>query len=294
MVHPTSEISSAFFERAMTNSYGDCFPSRFDRAIISMTSRLPNNWIGLRVAIGLRRAVTMRLPAGAGLDVEHWNVRMRLHPHHNICEKLALFTPQMLDPSERAELGREIASALESRRRFSFVDIGAHVGIYSLFVAAAAGYSADIIAVEPEPVSLARLRFNVAANPRAKISIQPIALSDQSGTVALEINRDNRGGTKTRPATDADANVVPCMSLRDLLSIERTERIDALKIDVEGNEDKILMPFFRDAPQSLWPGLVIIEDWNSKVIGEMQSRGYEIVMRIKANFVLRFGPQHGR
>jgi len=193
----------------------------------------------------------------------------------------------MLDPLERAELAREIASILGAGRRFSFVDIGAHIGVYSLFVAATAGYSADIIAVEPEPISLARLRFNVAANPGAKISIQPIALSDQRGTLALEINRDNRGGTRTRPATDADTNVVPCMSLRDLLSIERTERIDALKIDVEGSEEQILLPFFRDAPRSLWPRLVIIEGWNSKVAAEMLSRRYGIVLRTKANVVLR-------
>jgi FkbM family methyltransferase len=232
----------------------------------------------------------MRLPSHAGVDVEHWGVRMRLYPHGNICEKTALFTPQMFDAAERAELVREIEASRAEGRRFSFVDIGANVGLYSLFVASASEGHADIIAVEPEPTSLARLRFHAAANPWASISIQPVALGERRGTVALEINRNNRGGTRTRPATAADRVVVPCMSLIELLSCERTERIDALKIDVEGLEQEILGPFFRDAPRTLWPRMIIIEaDSKSPALAEVKERGYRIVARTRANFVLLGG-----
>src|SRR5262249_14536889 len=147
------------------------------------------------------------------------------------CEKTALFTPQMFDSRERAELVRQIEVSRAEGRRFSFVDIGANVGLYSLFVASAAGGQADIIAIEPEPTSLARLRFHAAANPWASIRIQPVALGEGRGTVGLDINRQNRGGTRTRLATAADAVVVPCMTLIDLLAAEQTEQIDALKID---------------------------------------------------------------
>ncbi len=94
------------------SSFGALVPGSFDRAVIALTSRLPDNWLGLRLAIVLRRLVTMRLayPDGA-LDVVRWGVRLRLHPRDNGCEKNLLFTPQMYEPAERAELAAEIDRA---------------------------------------------------------------------------------------------------------------------------------------------------------------------------------------
>ena len=128
--------------------YGALAPGRLDRAVIALTSRLPANWLGLRLAILLRRLVTMRLPAGA-LDVERWGLRLRLHPLDNGCEKGLLFTPQMFEPEERAELAREIARKPPGAP-FVFVDVGGNVGLFSLFVAAESKGRARIVAFEPE------------------------------------------------------------------------------------------------------------------------------------------------
>ncbi len=38
------------------------------------------------------------------------------------------------------------------------------------------------------------------------------------------------------------------------------DRLDCVKLDVEGAEDLILEAFFRDAPRRLWPRLLIVED----------------------------------
>jgi len=69
----------------MTEPYGARTPG--DRTVIAATSRLPDNWLGLRVAIGLRRLIIMRIPDDDGLDVVRWGLRMRLHPRRNGCEK---------------------------------------------------------------------------------------------------------------------------------------------------------------------------------------------------------------
>src|SRR2546426_183062 len=45
-----------------TLSFGALGPGPFDRVVIALTSGLPDNWLGLRLAILLRRLVTMRLP----------------------------------------------------------------------------------------------------------------------------------------------------------------------------------------------------------------------------------------
>src|SRR2546430_8444519 len=123
-----------------TLSFGALAPGPFDRVVIALTSGLPDNWLGLRLAIVLRRLVTMRLPYPDGaLDVIRWGLRLRLHPRDNGCEKNLLFTPQMYEPTERAELTAEIARANRRRAGFVFVDIGANVGLFSFFVAACAG-----------------------------------------------------------------------------------------------------------------------------------------------------------
>jgi hypothetical protein len=89
------------------------------------------HWLGLRLAILLRRLSTMRLehPAGA-LDVMRWGMRLRLHPIDNGCEKNLLFTSQMYETTELAALSEEIFRVREQRRKFVFVDIGANVGLF--------------------------------------------------------------------------------------------------------------------------------------------------------------------
>jgi FkbM family methyltransferase len=282
-----------------SEAFGAFAPGWLDRLVIGVTRRLPDNRLGLRLAILLRRAVTMRLayPAGA-LDVERWELKMRLHPRDNGCEKNLLFTPQMYEPTELRELGADIGRARQRKAPFVFVDIGANVGLFSLFVAAHAGSGARIFAVEPEPGNLRRLNFNASANPGMPIKIFPIALSDEAGELAVELDRRDRGGSRTlriaQSAAPASAVRVASQTLWQLLTSERVEAIDALKIDVEGFEDVILDPFFRQAPRAMWPRLVIIEDcrnsWKIDLMSIMRKKGYAVVTRSKLNFILRIAP----
>jgi FkbM family methyltransferase len=276
--------------------FGALAPGWSERLVLAVTARMPDNWLGLRLAILLRRAVTMRLdyPDGA-LDVERWGMRLRLHPRDNGCEKNLLFTPQMYEPVELAALAADIARAAEQGRPYVFVDIGANVGLFSLFVAARAGDRARILAIEPEPGNLRRLTFNIGANPHAPVTALPIALSDEPGEVAIAIDRRDRGGSramKIAPAAALTGTVrVPAQTLLGVLSAEHVDTIDALKIDVEGMEDVILQPFFRDAPQRLWPRLIIIEDsragWTTDLMSVLAANSYVMAARSKQNLILR-------
>jgi FkbM family methyltransferase len=266
-----------------------------DHLIIAATSLLPNNWLGLRLAILLRRAVTMRLAGDAGIDVERWGLRMRLHPRHSGCEKGLLFTPQMYEVDERAELAAEIARAAAAERTFVFIDIGANVGLFSLYVASRTGEKAKILAFEPEPENVRRLRFNVDANPGIPIQVFDFALGDTEGGALLVPNERDRGGSRALrlsvEAEAANAIRVRCRPLLDVLIQEGLQSVDALKIDVEGMEDTILIPFFRNAPTSLWPRLLIIEDtsglWQLDLFSELKALGYVVSTRTKLNVMMR-------
>jgi FkbM family methyltransferase len=277
-------------------NFGALRPGWLDRAVLAATTRLPDSWIGLRLAILLRRVVTMRLPPPDGaLDVERWGMRLRLHPRDNGCEKNLLFTPQMYETTELRELAADIARVRSRGAPYTFVDIGANVGLFSVFVAAETRRRARILAIEPEPGNVRRLNFNIRANPDLPVTVIATALSDDAGKLAIALNRSDRGGSRTLHVADetplADAVQVPAQTLLAVLAAERMESIDAVKIDVEGMEDKILAPFFRQAPRQLWPGLIIIEDsrpsWSVDLMALLAQCGYAVAARTKQNVVLR-------
>ena len=276
-----------------TPGFGAYAPGWFDRAVIALTSALPSNWLGLRLAILFRRAVTMRMEKSGARDVARWGLRMRLHPRDNGCEKGLLFTPQMFDRVERAELAAEMERVVAQGRPFVFLDIGANVGLFSLFVAAQAKGRADILAVEPEPGNFARLTFNLAQNPGLPIRTFQLALGESEGEVAIDFNSIDRGGTRTRDVAGAmpDAVRVPCRPLLAFLRGEGVTHVDAMKIDVEAAEDRILVPFFRDAPESLWPRCILIEDssreWQVDLFALFAARGYTESKRSRQNVILR-------
>jgi hypothetical protein len=86
---------------------------------------------------------------------------------------------------------------------------------------------------------------------------------------------------------------VPAVTLLDLLKAEGFTRVDAVKLDVEGAEDLILEPFFRDAPVSLYPSLLIVEDerkqWQVDVPQLLEEKGYRLLLHTKSNFVYERG-----
>src|SRR5262249_59792142 len=93
-----------------------------------------------------------------------------------------------------------LAAAIDKRitagGTFTFIDIGANVGLYSLYVASRSGARARILAIEPQPGIVERLRFNVTINPSANITVLPIAVADRHGNLTLVINERDSGGTR--------------------------------------------------------------------------------------------------
>ena len=283
-----AEIKSGTADRP----YGTFAPGQFDRSIISVTERLPDNWPGLRIAIALRRLVLARLRDDRPLDVERWNLRLRLYPCRNGCEKALLFTPQMYERCELSALTTQIDKTKRAGRQFVFIDLGANVGLFSLFVASQAGADAKILAIEPEPENLRRFRFNLAANHPLPITVLDVALGAWADEISLIVNRRDRGGTRVgRSGDEVEGAAVRarCVPLLTALDCCHIGAIDALKIDIEGYEPEVLLPFFRDAPQSLWPNLLIIEDgrsgWSADLFSELQNRGYAQSARSRLNVI---------
>jgi FkbM family methyltransferase len=268
--------------------FGTHAPSGFARWAIERTRALPNRWAARRMAHLLRRLAIQSL-RGAPVDTEALGARMRLYPYNNICEKKVLFTPQFFDPEELGQLKSAI------RDGFTFVDVGANVGAYSLFVAAQAGLGARILAVEPQPDVFDRLAYNIRQNPFGTIKAVACAVADKSGELTLFLDPRNKGESSVKIVGSSQAPMirVPAVTLLELLTSEGFTRLDALKLDVEGAEDLILDPFFRDAPASLHPALIIIEDgrerWQTDLGRLLAAQGYRLARRTRLNLIYERG-----
>lgn len=164
-----------------------------------------------------------------------------------------------------------------------------------MFVASRVGAGGRILAVDPHPVARQHLQCNLDLNGIGWVTISPVALSDSSGTLQLFINDRNIGSSSLNAVVDAGSPKrvieVPTRTLLSLVEEEGLTRIDAIKIDVEGVEDRILAPFFTSAPLALWPRLLLMEDsrdaWESDLLALLKRSGYAIVLETGGNIAMR-------
>jgi len=120
-------------------------------------------------------------------------VKARLYPSTNRCEKRALCGVQIWDAVERGALRDAITA--RSQSPFIFLDVGANVGLYSLFAhsyAQQAGRDIRLLAIEPSADMSARLAVNAAASG-AQIEQVKTAISTKAGEVFLSDGGGNRG-----------------------------------------------------------------------------------------------------
>lgn len=264
-------------------AFGAYAPTGLVARLLERTRRAGTGWFSRRMAFVYRKIIIWML-RGRPLDVETLGARMRLYPYNNVSEKRILFTPQYFDEPERSLLARYLTDD------FVFVDVGANVGGYALFAAAKAGSGARILAIEPQPEIFERLIFNIRQNTFGNIKAIDCAVSDEDGSITLFLDRDNRGESSMRivgPEGVGSSITVPAKTLHRLVTEEGYDHVDAIKLDVEGAEDLILEPFFRTAPEALWPKLIMMEHLHQRWIVDLPKlladKGYREIQKTKNN-----------
>jgi len=80
--------------------------------------------------------------------------------------------------------------------------------------------------------------------------------------------------------------------LLDVLNELKIKKLGGIKIDVEGMEDRALLPFFTDAPKTLWPSCIVIEHcnksgWEMDIIAHLLDSGYANVYESRGNTILK-------
>lgn len=223
------------------------------------------------------------------VDTLVWGAPVRLYPASNVGDRKVLISPRRFN---RAEL-RAVSDRLRAPGAV-FVDIGANAGLFSLWAALKAAPGATILAVEPNPELFARMAFNLrgARGRRVELRLRRLALGAEAGEAVLRADPRTLGTGRIVEA--GEGTRVALRPLVELLAEEGIGRIDVMKIDVEGYEDRVLRPFFAAAPRESWPRAVIIEHaerggWRWDCIAGLRALGYSGRRLSRNNTLLSLG-----
>lgn len=269
-----------------TSPFGAYALKKLPGLLLRLAQRLPANWLGRRLALILRKAVLWRGPAIVDAAVD--GLKLRLYTQDNVSERKFLFLPQFFDPLERSLLKKNL------RNGSVFVDVGANAGIYALTAAAAVGVNGKVVAIEPNPLVLDRLKFSAALNGfDGRIVFEQSGVSSEEGSFDLMLDDSNLGGSSLVAERSALKISVRCYKLLSVVQKYQLQKIDALKIDIEGAEDRALVPFFAAAPKHLYPRLLILEnsphDWRQDLPAALRAAGYRLLQTTRMNQVWELG-----
>ena len=264
--------------------FGALAPNAAQAVVISLARRT-------RLKRGAFRPMLSRLVnllRAGPVDVEYQGASFRFHHQASATERGALFNPDY--NLEELEFLRKHTPPCGV-----FVDIGANVGTYALALARHVGARGTVIAIEPHPITFARLSFNNTASAFTQVRLVAAAAGPEDGELMIETDGDNLGASHIVLGAGAkDPIRVPAWRLARILGDAGVAKIDALKIDVEGFEDRVLTGFFKEAPQALWPRAVVIEhlsrdQWQEDCIADMRARGYAEAGKTRSNTLLLRG-----
>lgn len=259
----------------------------------SIAGAAPVGFIGKQA-----RSIAFRVADGKAKrprDVEVFpGQKARLHPYDNICEKRVFIAPQLWDPVERGRIAR--AAAETPHPDFIFLDVGANVGLYTLFArsaAQAAGKAFRAACVEPAVAVRERLYTNMAASgAMGEVTVFGWAATSAPAELKLVMTARNRGETRVAEAgegDDAATVTVPGRPLTEVLAATGFPRIDAMKIDVEGHELEAFKGLYEAGDPALFPRLVVMEQKRGgpdDALDYLLAKGYGIELQTKMNAVL--------
>lgn len=124
-------------------------------------------------------------------------------------------------------------------------DIGASLGLYSIWFSEAVGFQGRVYCFEANPVCVYLLQANLNLNKRSNCEIFPVALSSGAEAIDFTINYGNsalgmaRDSPLYTPKTGHEI-IVLSHSLDELVRTFEFRKPDLIKIDVEGAEESII------------------------------------------------------
>ena len=187
----------------------------------------------------------------------------------------------------------------------TFIDVGAHIGYYSLKAAKLVGDSGTVITVEPNPVTLDVLRQNILDSQASAVELFPVACSDTDAELELFHPARSNTGVASLSASNAglagqveESYRVQARPLDSIVADINPAAVNAIKIDVEGAEMLVLQGARRTL--TAYDPVVIVEvierqldDMGTsadELVGFLADLGYQKIAAENSNW---FFAKHG-
>lgn len=160
------------------------------------------------------------------------------------------------------------------------MDVGAHIGSFSVRSAKLVGSTGLIVAFEPDTNNFYLLKKNVALNQIKNIVLVNIALGKEigSGCLKIPVLRSGNISFKKNLKGDVELKSINIMPL-DVYLKGRFSRVDFLKIDVEGSELDVLKGAQETITKNLMRIVLETHSQQSKkqIVQYLTSKGYAVL-----------------
>ena len=168
-----------------------------------------------------------------------WGHDLLLSPYYHIDRNILILGTYDADLHNALE--RLLAPAMTA------LDVGANLGEIALHMAARVAPTGQVHAFEPVPAVFARLQQHITRNHMENIlHPHPIALSDQTGQTEIAFadpSADNQGLASITNLTNKAGplrTTIPTLTLDDFVAQHPLQRLDLIKIDIQGAEPRFL------------------------------------------------------
>ena len=153
----------------------------------------------------------------------------------------AVFVSGVYEPASTLVLRRLVL------RGSTFIDVGAHVGLYTLVASRWVGENGHVYSFEPSSREITALNRNIELNGLANVTVTKAALHERGGTAVLHVADSHHGGQNTLADSFAYGSVrqateesVTLIALDELWRRGEIRRPGVIKIDAEGSELHVL------------------------------------------------------
>ncbi len=158
------------------------------------------------------------------------SIKLELHIDDWIQENI-----YFLDTYEEAEL-KYIQSSINEGN--TFIDIGANIGVHTLFASKLVKKKGRVISFEPFSKNHKSLTRNISLNNSQNITIENIAISDKEKTIEIYYDKEdsNLGMASSFLTKFSSSEKTQAISLDSYVEGRSIEKIDFIKLDIEGGE----------------------------------------------------------
>lgn len=166
------------------------------------------------------------------------SISLSIQPGEEVSE--CVYTQGFYEPNQFSAMKQIL------KKGNTFIDIGAHIGLYSIYASKCIGPSGSVYSFEPSPRERARLENHIQLNHLRNITVYPVAVYDRSSQTEMKVAEYPHSGHNTlghfayATTQEESRPVVETQTLDEWAKLNRIQSIDLIKIDAEGSEEKIL------------------------------------------------------